>query len=40
MLADRVKDKIHVVFHKVKSHTNNYYNDYADRLAKDALGIK
>lgn len=39
MLADRVKDKIKVVFHKVKSHTNNYYNDYADKLAKDALGI-
>jgi ribonuclease HI len=39
MLSDRVKDKIKVVFHKVKSHTNNYYNDYADKLAKDALGI-
>lgn len=39
MLAKRVEDKIKVVFHKVKSHTNNYYNDMADRLAKDALGI-
>lgn len=40
ILADRVKDKIKVVFHKVKSHTNNHYNDMADKLAKDALGIK
>ena len=28
ILADRVKDKIKVHFHKVKSHTNNHYNDY------------
>lgn len=33
-----VKDKINVVFHKVKSHTNNYYNELADKLAKEALG--
>lgn len=39
-LEERVRDKIKVVFHKVKSHTNNYYNDMADKLAKDALGIK
>ena len=37
--VDTIKDKINVVFHKVKSHTNNYYNDYADKLAKEALGI-
>lgn len=37
--VDTVKDKIKVIFHKVKSHTNNYYNDMADMLAKEALGI-
>lgn len=37
--ADSVKDKINIVFHKVKSHTNNHYNDLADKLAKEALGI-
>ena len=39
VLADRVKDQIKVYFHKVKSHTNNHYNDYADKLAKEALGL-
>ena len=39
ILADRVKDKIKVYFHKVKSQTNNHYNDYADKLAKEALGL-
>ena len=34
-----IKDKIEVVFHKVKSHTNNKYNDMADSLAKEALDI-
>lgn len=34
-----VKDKIIIHFHKVKSHTNDYYNDLADKLAKEALGI-
>ncbi len=37
--ANRVKDKIEIIFHKVKSHTNNYYNDLADKLAKEALGL-
>lgn len=36
---DYAKDKIEVIFHKVKSHTNNHYNDIADKLAKEALGI-
>lgn len=36
----KMKDKIKVNFIKVKSHSNDYYNDMADRLAKDALGIK
>lgn len=35
--AQTIRDKIEVVFHKVKSHTNNHYNDLADRLAKKAL---
>ena len=38
--ANKVKDKIKVNFNKVKSHSNDYYNDLADKLAKDALGIK
>lgn len=37
---DSIKDKIEVVFHKVKGHSNNHYNDLADKLAKEALGIK
>lgn len=37
--ADSVRDKIDIHFHKVKSHMNNYYNDLADKLAKEALGI-
>lgn len=36
---DKIKDKIEVIFHKVKSHTNNHYNDMADILAKEALGL-
>jgi len=38
--ARKNKDKITVNFIKIKSHTNDKYNDIADRLAKDALGIK
>ncbi len=41
--VDFAKDankKIKVNFVKVKSHSNDKYNDLADRLAKDALGIK
>ena len=37
--AQKAKEKIKINFHKVKSHTNDYYNDMADKLAKDALGI-
>lgn len=33
------KDKINVNFIKVKSHSNNYYNDMVDKLAKEALNI-
>lgn len=35
-----VKDRLDVRFTKVKGHSGDKYNDLADRLAKDALGIK
>ena len=38
--ANSVADDIDVTFVKVKGHSNDHYNDLADRLAKDALGIK
>lgn len=34
-----IKDKINLQFVHVKGHSNNYYNDLVDALAKDALGI-
>ncbi len=37
---ESVKNDIEVVFEKIKGHSNNKYNDAADRLAKAALGIK
>ncbi len=37
--AEVAKTKINIIFHKIKSHTNNYYNEMADKLAKEALGI-
>ena len=37
--ANEVKGQIDVSFVKVKSHSNDHYNDMADRLAKEALGI-
>lgn len=37
--AKEAKNKINVVFHKVKSHTNDYYNEKVDKLAKEALGL-
>lgn len=37
---DSIKDRISVRFVKVKGHSGDTYNDMADRLAKDALGIK
>ena len=37
---DSIKDKIQIQFVKVKGHSNDKYNDMADRLAKDALGIE
>ncbi len=35
-----IKDKLKVTFTKVKGHSGNIYNDEADKLAKEALGIK
>ncbi len=37
--SDLMNGKIEVVFHKVKSHTNNKYNDRVDLLAKEAVGM-
>lgn len=36
---DSIKDKLRVVFTKVKGHSGNEYNDEADKLAKSALGL-
>lgn len=38
--VSNIKDKIKVNFIKVKSHSNDKYNDLADELAKKALGLK
>lgn len=37
---DSIKDILNVKFIKVKGHSGDKYNDLADRLAKDAIGIK
>ncbi|WP_282926668.1 ribonuclease H family protein [Helcococcus kunzii] len=37
---DEVKNQIEIKFVKVKAHSNDKYNDMADRLAKEAVGIK
>ena len=36
---DSVKNKVDITFVKVAGHSNNKYNDIADELAKQALGI-
>lgn len=38
--AENVRDDIDVTFIKVKGHSNDKYNDLADKLAKAALGIE
>ena len=38
-MVDKMKE-IKVRFKKIKGHSGDKYNDLADRLAKDALGIK
>lgn len=35
-----IKNSVTVSFNKVKGHSGDKYNDLADRLAKDVLGIK
>lgn len=37
---DETAKTLCVSFHKVKGHSGDKYNDMADRLAKDALGIE
>lgn len=37
---DEVCEKLNIVFHKVKGHSGDKYNDMADRLAKDAAGVE
>lgn len=39
-LFDEISKSVKVKFVKVKGHSGDKYNDMADRLAKDALGIK
>ena len=39
-LFDEISKSVAVTFVKVKGHSGDTYNDMADRLAKDALGIK
>lgn len=36
---DDVKDKVRIEFVKVKGHSGNHFNDIADNLAKNALGL-
>ena len=36
---DSIKDKLNVEFVKVKGHSNDKYNDIADELAKQAVGV-
>lgn len=33
-----MENKIEIIFHKVKGHSNNYYNELVDKLAKEACG--
>lgn len=37
---DSIKDKLKVIFIKVKAHSGDEYNEEADKLAKIALGIE
>jgi ribonuclease HI len=31
--------KVQITFEKIKAHSGDKYNDYADKLAKQALGL-
>ncbi len=37
---DEASKSVNIFFNKVKGHSGDKYNDMADRLAKDALGIE
>ena len=37
---DRIEKQLDIRFVKVKAHSGDQYNEQADRLAKDALGLK
>lgn len=37
---ESIKDRLKVTFVKVKGHSGDKYNDRADKLAKEALGIE
>lgn len=37
---DSIKDTLRVSFTKVRGHSGDKYNDMADRLAKDAVGVE
>jgi len=37
---DKIEKQLNIRFVKVKAHSGDQYNEMADRLAKDALGIK
>lgn len=37
---DKISEYVDVAFEKVKGHSNNKYNDLADSLAKQALGVE
>ncbi len=39
-LYRKLSEQLRVKFTKVKGHSGNIYNDFADRLAKNELGIK
>ena len=36
---ESVKDRLDIQFVKVKGHSHDHYNDLADKLAKEALGL-
>ncbi|MCR5429615.1 MAG: ribonuclease H family protein [Eubacterium sp.] len=37
---DQCKKKVNIIFEKVDAHTGDKYNELADKLAKEAVGIK
>ena len=39
LITTKQKTKVSVRFQKVTGHSGDKYNDYADKLAKQALGL-